>query len=318
MSDTLPDGRAFEAYRDDIQAYRQRQGLKPVSQTDARLLFEQAARQIPCEPPPATVSEHADDEEAFRLGLVRNLDDGYQWQRGLLESRWRTAKWFRPYVKHGGDRRSADQVADDVTWSVRDTFEEMRKSGEVKVTWRTLRSWLPLAEHDIATLQGVAHNVTGALKWCREQTMTPGEIADEKAERKERKVSAEKRAERDRHIIRDLSGEVSRLKALVDADLVEVVAELRREVAELKADNTAKRRRIEYLQLQAAHRRLSEGRGSVKVVRDRDRWCNECASPPSDCECGSVPEVAANGNGAGKADLFAHAVVSLPGEEAAT
>ena len=314
MSDTLPDGRAFEAYRDEIQAYRQRQGLKPVSQTDIRLHFEQAARQIPCEPPPVTVSEHADDEEAFRLGLVRNLDDGYQWQRGLLESRWRTAKWFRPYVKHGGDRRSADQVADDVTWSVRDTFEEMRKSGEVKVTWRTLRSWLPLAEHDIATLQGVAHNVTGALKWCREQTMTPGEIADEKAERKERKVSAEKRAERDRHIIRDLSGEVSRLKALVDADLVEVVAGLRREVAELKADNTAKRRRIEYLQLQAAHRRLSEGRGSVKVVRDRDRWCNKCANPPSSCECGSVPEVTANGNGAGKADLFAHAVVSLPGE----
>ena len=52
MNDILPDGRAFEAYRDEIQAYRQRQGLKPVSQTDIRLLFEQAARQIRCVPPP--------------------------------------------------------------------------------------------------------------------------------------------------------------------------------------------------------------------------------------------------------------------------
>ena len=105
MNDILPDGRAFEAYRDEIQAYRQRQGLKPVSQTDIRLLFEQAARQIRCVPPP--MSEHADGEEAFRLGLKAHVNAGYDAQRDLLRVRWELAVWLRPYVQPGGDRRSS-------------------------------------------------------------------------------------------------------------------------------------------------------------------------------------------------------------------
>ena len=77
--------------------------------------------------------------------------------------------------------------------------------------------------------------------------------------------------------------------------------------------NTAKDRRIEYLQVQAAHHRLSV-RGSLKVVGDRGKWCKECANPPASCDCASVPAVTANGNGAAKGDLFGHARISLPGQ----
>ena len=109
MSDTLPDGRAFEAYRDDIQAYRQRQGLKPVSQTDAGLLFEQAARQIPHVPPP--MSGHADDEEAFRLGLKAHVNAGYDAQRDLLLVRWELAV-IDTAPREAGGAAEAGRLAD--------------------------------------------------------------------------------------------------------------------------------------------------------------------------------------------------------------
>ena len=207
MNAVLPDGRTFDAYQADIDAYRQRQGLKPLGRTDVQLLFEQAARSIPPPAPaPATVTEHADDEEAFRDGLIMHLRAGYDAQRDLLWRRYDFARWFRPYVHHGGDRRSADFKTEPVpSWSPRTAFENMRASGLVSIRWSSLLRYLPLADHDWDTITEHAHTIKGALKWCADQKRTPEEIADEKAARKERRLSAEKRADRDRLIIRDLS-----------------------------------------------------------------------------------------------------------------
>ena len=256
------------------------------------------------------------EAEAFTTGLLSHIQAGYDAQRATLRTRWEFAVWFRPFVQHGGDRRSADFKPERVpSWSPRSVFEEMREAGMIRLQWSSLLRYLPLADYGWDTLRAEAHTVRGGLKWCAEQNQTPAEQLEAKRQRQERKAASDTRTQRDRLIIRDLSGEVSRLKALVDADLVEVVAGLRRELAEVKADNTAKRRRIEYLQLQAAHRRLSDGRGSLKGSKaTAAQWCKKCANPPGSCECDSVPEVAANGNGASKYDLFAHATVSPPGE----
>ena len=316
----LPDGRTFDAYRADIDAYRQRQGLKPISQTGVQLLFEQAARQIPMEAPaPVTVTEHADDEEAFRDGILMHLRAGYDAQRDLLWVRWDLARWLRPYVQPGRPKKPgtgsgvSDQDGTGSGFSARTVFEDMRASGKVSIRWSSLLRYLPLAEHEWDTINDQAHTVKGALKWCADFKRTPEERNEAKRDRQERKLSVEKRADRDRLIIRDLSAEVLRLKALVDADLVAVVDDLRQEVAALRTENTAKDRRIEYLQVQAAHHRLSV-RGSLKVVGDRGKWCKECANPPASCDCASVPAVTANGNGAAKGDLFGHARISLPGQ----
>ena len=338
MSDILPDGRAFEAYRDDIEAYRERQGLKPVSQTDARLLFEQAARQIPCEPPPATVSEHADDEEAFRLGLKAHVNAGYDAQRDLLRVRWELAVWLRPYVQPGGDRRSSgfqdgtgsglkkhgtgsgvsDKDGTGSGFSAYAVFEEMRAAGKVAIRWSSLLRYLPLAEHDWKTITEQAHTVKGALKWCADFKRTPEEREAAKYARRDTRADHDRRTEGHIREIRTLKRQVALLQDEVDTDLAAEVAKLRAQVSGLKTDIQAKDRQIARLRKDAAHHRLSARGGPLKEVRALPRWCNKCASPPSDCECGSVPEVTANGNGAGKADLFAHAVVSLPGEEAAT
>ena len=328
MSDILPDGRAFEAYRDEIQAYRERQGLKPVSQTDARLLFEQAARQIPCEPPPVTVSGHADDDEAFRLGLLAHVNAGYDAQRDLLRVRWELAVWLRPYVQPGGDRRSSgfqdgtgSGLKKDGTgsgFSAYAVFEEMRAAGKVSIRWSSLLRYLPLAEHDWKTITEHAHTVKGALKWCADFKRTPEEREAAKYARRDTRADHDRRTEGHIREIRTLKREVSRLQDEVDTDLAAEVAKLRAQVCGLKTDIQAKDRQIARLRKDAAHHRLSARGGPLKEVGKPPRWCNECASPPSDCECGSVPEVTANGNGAGRADLFAHAVVSLPGEEAAT
>ena len=322
MSDTLPDGRAFEAYRDDIQAYRQRQGLKPVSQTDARLLFEQAARQIRCEPPPVTVSEHADDDEAFRLGLLAHVKAGYDAQRDLLRVRWELAVWLRPYVRQGRPKNpepvpglNAEPVP---SWSPRAVFEEMRESGMVAIRWSSLLRYLPLADHDWKTITEHAHTVKGALKWCADFKRTPEEREAAKYARRDTRADHDRRTEGHIREIRTLNREVARLQDEVDTDLAAEVAKLRAQVSGLKTDIQAKDRQIARLRKDAAHHRLSARGGPLKEVRATPQWCSKCANPPSDCECGSVPEVAANGNGAGRADLFAHAVVSLPGEEAAT
>ena len=414
MSDILPDGRAFEAYRDEIQAYRERQGLKPVSQTDARLLFEQAARQIPCEPPPVTVSEHADDDEAFRLGLLAHVKAGYDAQRDLLRVRWELAVWLRPYVQPGGDRRSSgfqdgtgsglkkhgtgsgvsdqdgtgsglkkhgtgsgvsdqdgtgsglkkhgtgsgvsdqdgtgsglkkhgtgsgvsdqdgtgsglkkhgtgsgvsDQDGTGSGFSAYAVFEEMRAAGKVSIRWSSLLRYLPLAEHDWKTITEHAHTVKGALKWCADFKRTPEEREAAKYARRDTRADHDRRTEGHIREIRTLNREVARLQDEVDTDLAAEVAKLRAQVSGLKTDIQAKDRQIARLRKDAAHHRLSARGGPLKEVGATPQWCSKCANPPSDCECGSVPEVTANGNGAGRADLFAHAVVSLPGEEAAT
>ena len=198
----LPDGRTFEKYQADIRAYRERQGAQ-AGQPDRR-------------PAPLRAGRPADTLRAPALQLcpstltMRRLS-GSGWSGILTTATSGNADCLSPA---GGPRSgsaptssTAEIAGRRIKWQMMSLGRRIKwqmmslgrfgtpsrrcgKSGEVKVTWRTLRSWLPLAEHDIATLQGVAHNVTGALKWCREQTMTPGEIADEKAERKERKVSA--------------------------------------------------------------------------------------------------------------------------------
>ena len=234
------------------------------------------------------------------------------------------AVWLRPYVQPGGDRRSGgfqdgtgSGLKKDGTgsgFSAYAVFEEMRAAGKVSIRWSSLLRYLPLAEHDWKTITEHAHTVKGALKWCADFKRTPEEREAAKYARRDTRADHDRRNEGHIREIRTLKREVSRLQDEVDTDLAAEVAKLRAQVCGLKTDIQAKDRQIARLRKDAAHHRLSARGGPLKEVGKPPRWCNECASPPSDCECGSVPEVTANGNGAGRADLFAHAVVSLPGE----
>ena len=194
----------------------------------------------------------------------------------------------------------------------------MRAAGKVSIRWSSLLRYLPLADHDWKTITEHAHTVKGALKWCADFKRTPEEREAAKYARRDTRADHDRRTEGHIREIRTLNREVARLQDEVDTDLAAEVAKLRAQVSGLKTDIQAKDRQIARLRKDAAHHRLSARGGPLKEVRATPQWCSKCANPPSDCECGSVPEVAANGNGAGRADLFAHAVVSLPGEEAAT
>ncbi len=254
---------------------------------------------------PITMPEgRADPVAEFREGLLSHLRAGYDAQRELLKARWEFAVWLRPYVQHGGDRRSEIFKTERVPpWSPRAVFEAMRAADEVSIRWPTLLRYLPLADHDWDTLAEHAHTVKAALAWCADQKRTPEERDQAKAERRARKTAAKRREERDAAIIRKHRAEITALRrqvadAKTAADPSEV-RRLRRERDELAAKVAEQDRKIEDMGRNLAHLRRALGQREnhaavpLSLSGDRPRWCNACANPPSLCQCLPV----ANGGG---------------------
>ncbi|MDE2974560.1 MAG: hypothetical protein OXU64_07565 [Gemmatimonadota bacterium] len=177
-----------------------------------------------------------DDAHVFICQLKEHLVAGWRAKIGLLKARWELAVWLRPMVPpHGGDRGNqhtggkshAYVFANGMT--AREVFEAARDGGEFpNLRWRTLVNYLPLADHKWHDLRkgkladgGSVTSVRTALRWCREQKMTPDEIAAEKAARAARRRENLTREQEDAATIRRLREEnrnlVSRTRELEKA-----------------------------------------------------------------------------------------------------